>query len=95
MNAFDFFDKFTKSVVAVESDCVVVSVEVSWELSHEGIANNQVVETIWNIHGHEAHQALGHTKFGDLNNVVVRGQNVVSLINSDSEVRESVDTCAC
>lgn len=82
------------SVVVVEGDGVVVTVEVGGITSHKGITNDQVVEAFGDFHGHEAQDALGDTELGHLHNIVVIGQHVVGAIECHGDVGERLNASA-
>lgn len=52
------------------------------------------MEIIRDSHGHDAHNALSGVALDDLDNVVLVGENVISLVEGESNVGEVFNTFA-
>lgn len=76
------------SVLGVERDGVVVAAEVSSIGAHENVTNDKIVETFRHGHSHEAHQALGLATRCDLDDVILVSENVLLIINFESDIGE-------
>ena len=70
-------DSRLSCVLGEEGASVVVLVEFGWEWAHEDISHDEVVEAFWGGHGLDSEHALSVFALGDLENVVVRGEDVV------------------
>jgi hypothetical protein len=62
--------------------------------AHEDITDDEVVEVSWEVVCHYAHEALSNAEFGNLNNVISCLKNVVSIVEGESNVGESIDASA-
>jgi len=71
-----------------KSNSVVLLIEEGVVLSHEDISKNHVIERWWEGGSHNSHHALSDSHIGDLDNVVVVGQDVVNSINGEGDVGE-------
>jgi len=78
----------------LEGNGVIVEVEVRWIFSHENITKDEVVEAFWEVHGLNTKEAFGLSTLGDLENVIVGGEFVISSINGEGHGWEIFDTFA-
>ena len=62
--------------------------------THKDITNDEVIEVSWKIVGHDTHKALGNTELSDLNYVISWLKHVVSAVEGEGNVRESIDSSA-
>lgn len=79
------------SVLSVEGDSVVVTVEVRSIGAHENITDNNVVKAFWYCHSHDAHKALSLTTGCNLDNVVLVSKNVLLIVNFEGDIGKQVN----
>ena len=65
-------------VLGEEGARVGILVEFGWVWAHEDISHDEVVEAFWGCHGLDSEQALGLSELGDLEDVVLGFEDVVS-----------------
>ena len=80
------------SVLLEEGDGLVVSVELGGVSAHEDITDNDVLEVIWEVSTHDAHDAL--LAFLLPENVVLLGESIVDAIEGEGDIGKALDTSA-
>ena len=70
----------------LEGDGVVVEVEVGWVLSHEDVTEDEVVESFWEGHGLNTHEALLLSTGSNLENVVGTSKGIWSIVDGEGQL---------
>jgi len=75
-----------------ETNSVVVFVEEGVVLSHEGVSQNEVVESSGEILSHDGHNTFSVSALSYLQSVIIGGHVVLNVINVESNIGESIET---